>query len=113
MIGGSKGDGSQIIMLGNLLAPPQCICLIKFLQVFLFRHAKTCTKNICTSINTHILEVDTYYALWREKKHMSIDTLEIEMTCITRQFEYYKLQLKYPENITYNNKGTPYTHLHT
>ena len=31
---------------------------------------------------------------------MSIDTLEIEMTRITRQLEFYKLQLKYVENIT-------------
>ena len=31
-----------------------------------------------------------------------MDTLEIEMTCITRQLEYYKLQLKYLENITHN-----------
>ena len=48
-----------------------------------------------------------------EKKHMSIDTLEIEMTRITRQLEFYKLQLKYLENITHNNKITSYTHLHT
>ena len=37
-----------------------------------------------------------------EEKHTSIDTLEIEMTCITRQLEYFKLHLKYLENITYN-----------
>ena len=35
------------------------------------------------------------------------------MTHITRQLEYYKLQLKYPENITHNNRKTSYTHLHT
>ena len=46
-----------------------------------------------------------------EKKHMSIDMLEIEMTCITRQLKYYKLQLKYPEMITHNMR-TSYTHLH-
>ena len=39
--------------------------------------------------------------------------LEIEMTRITRQLKYYKLQLKYPENITHNNRRTSYTHLHT
>ena len=44
---------------------------------------------------------------------MSIATLEIEMTHITRQLEYYKLQLKYSENITHNNRITSYTHLHT
>ena len=36
------------------------------------------------------------------KIHTSIDILEIEMTCITRQLEYYKLQLKYLENMTHN-----------
>ena len=35
---------------------------------------------------------------------MSIDTLEIEMTRITRQHEYYKLQLKYSENIIHNSR---------
>ena len=42
---------------------------------------------------------------------MSIDTLEIEMIHITRQLEHYKLQLKYPENITHNNRRTSYTHI--
>ena len=45
------------------------------------------------------------------KKHTSIDQLEIEMTRITRQLKYYKLQLKYPKNITFNNKRTSYTHI--
>ena len=45
------------------------------------------------------------------KKHMSIDTLEIEMTHITRQLKYYKLQLKYLENITHNSRRTFYIHL--
>ena len=53
-----------------------------------------------------------YCDLW-SKKYMSIDTLEIEMIHITRQLEHYKLQLKYPENITHNNRRTSYTHLHT
>ena len=53
-----------------------------------------------------------------ELKHTSIDTLEIEMAhIITRQLElrleYYKLQLKYPENVTHNSRTTSYTHLHT
>ena len=48
-----------------------------------------------------------------EKNHMSIDTLEIEMTRITMQLKYYKLQLKYPKNITHNNRRTSYIHLHT
>ena len=30
-----------------------------------------------------------------EKNLMSIETLEIQMARITRQLEYYKLQLKY------------------
>ena len=60
----------------------------------------------------HNLEVDMYCDLWR-KKHTSIDTLEIEMTRITRQFKYYKVQLKYPENITHNSRRTSSTHLHT
>ena len=36
--------------------------------------------------------------------------LEIEMTHITRQLKYNKLQLKYPENITHNIRRTSYTH---
>ena len=59
----------------------------KVFASFLFWHAKTCTKNKRTSIETHILEVDTYYDLWR-KKRTSFDILEIEMTCVTRQLEY-------------------------
>ena len=47
-----------------------------------------------------------------EQKHTLIDTLEIEMTRIIRQLKYYKLQFKYLENITHNNKTTSYTHLH-
>ena len=39
---------------------------------------KNLHKNKCTSIDTHILEVDTCCDLWR-KNHTSIDTLEIEM----------------------------------
>ena len=61
----------------------------------------------------HNLEVDTYCDLWRKKKHKSIDTLEIEMVGITRKLKYYKLQLKYVENITHNNRRTSYTHLIT
>ena len=49
--------------------------------------------------------------LVKKNKHISIDTLEIDVTRITRQLEYYKLQLKYPENITHNNRRTSYTHL--
>ena len=48
-----------------------------------------------------------------ENKHTSIDILGIEMTRITRQLKYYKLELKYPENITHNSRRTPYTYLHT
>jgi hypothetical protein len=47
-----------------------------------------------------------------QQKHTSIVTLEIEMTCITRQLKYCKVQLKYPENITHNIKRTSCTHLH-
>ena len=48
----------------------------------------------------------------KKKKHMSIDTPKIEMTRITKQLQYYKLQLKYPENITHNNRRTSCTHLY-
>ena len=89
----------------------QCVCLTKFLQVFHFCHAKTCTKNKCTSIDTHFFKL-TRTVTCEEQKHTSLDTLEIEMTCIIRQFEYYKLKLKYPENITHNSRRTSYTHLH-
>jgi hypothetical protein len=60
----------------------QCICLTKFLQVFSFGTQELAQKKKCTSIDTHVLEIDTYYDLCR-KNHTSIDTLEIEMTCIT------------------------------
>ena len=61
------------------------------------------------SIDTHILEFDMYCDLSR-KKHMSNDTLEIEMTRIIGQLEYYKLQLKYMEKITHNNRRISYSH---
>ena len=48
----------------------------------------------CISIDTHNLEVDMCCDLWR-KKHTSIGTLEIKMTCITRQLKYYNMELKY------------------
>jgi hypothetical protein len=51
----------------------------------------------------HNLEVDTYCDLWR-KKYMSIDTLEIEMACITRKLNNCKLQVKYPENLTHKSR---------
>ena len=57
-----------------------------------------------TSIDTHNSEVDMYYDLWR-RKHMSIDMLEIDMTCIIRLLKYYELELKYPENITHNKEN--------
>ena len=49
---------------------------------------------------------------FEEKNHTSIDTLEIGMTCITKPLKYYKLQLKYLENITHNSR-TSYTNLDT
>ena len=86
-------------------APPsnwrynQCICLTMFSQVFLFWHAKTCTKNNCTS-NWHP-HSRSWQVLWlvKKKTHMSINTLEIEMTRIPRQLVYFKLQLEYLKNI--------------
>ena len=51
---------------GRKLPNTQCICLTRVLQVFIFWHAKTCTKFKCTSIDTHVLEVDTYCDLWRK-----------------------------------------------
>ena len=45
-----------------------------------------------------------------DEKHTSIDTLEIEMTRITRQLKYCKVQFKYPENITHNIRRTSYSH---
>ena len=61
----------------------------------------------------HNLEVDSHTVTCEGKKHASIDMLEIEMTRITRQLKYYEVQLKYMENITYNNRRTSYTHSHT
>ena len=68
----------------------QCICLAKFLQVFSFD-----TQKLGQKINARQL-TRTFWKLTRTvtcegKKHMSIDTLEIQMTRITRQLEYYKL----------------------
>jgi hypothetical protein len=42
-----------------------------------------------------------------EKKHMSIDMLEIGMARIIRQLKYYTPQLKYLENITHNSRRRP------
>ena len=69
-------------------------------------------KNVC-QLRPHKLEVDTYCDLWRKTFYMSIDTLQIEMTCITRQLKFYKLQLNYPKNITHNSRRISYEHLHT
>ena len=43
------------------------------------------------SIDMHDLEVDMYCDSWKRRKYMSIDTLEIEMTYITKQLKYYEL----------------------
>jgi hypothetical protein len=48
-----------------------------------------------------------------ENKHMSIDKLEFEMTRITRQLKYYRLHLKYSENITHDSRRISYIQLHT
>ena len=55
-----------------------------------------------------------WHVLWlvKKKKHTSIDTLDIEMTRITRQLKYYKLQLEYTENITHNIRKS-FLHSHT
>ena len=51
----------------------------------------------------HVLwPVKEFYFIFK-KKHVN-DTLEIEMTRITMQLKYYKLQFKYPENITHNSR---------
>ena len=86
-----------------------------FCKFFTFDIQKLTPTQIkkCSSIDTHNLEVDTYYDFWRKKKYTSIDMLEIEITRITRQLKYYKLQFKYPENITHNIRRISYTHLHT
>ena len=42
-----------------------------------------------------------------EEKNTSIDTLEIEMTRITRQLKYYTLQLKYLKNSLITIKELP------
>ena len=91
----------------------QCVCLTKFLQVSHFWHAKTCTKyNWKMHVNWHA-QLRSWHLLWLVENinHTSIDTLETEMTCITRQLKFYKLQFKYPENITHNSRRTSYTHI--
>ena len=73
---------------------------------------KNLHKNNCTSIDKHILR--SWHVLWLVKKKAHVNWhIRNRMTCITRQFEYYELQLKYPENITHNIRRTSYTHLHT
>ena len=66
------------------------------------KNARQLTRTIC-QLTCHVTS--------KEKNHKSIDTLE--KTRITRQLKYSKLQLKYTENITHNNRRTSYTHLHT
>ena len=84
-----------------------------FDKVFASFPLSTC-KNLhtkkCMSIDTHNSEVGMSC---ERKKHMSINTLETEMICITGQLKYFNLQLKYPEHIIHNGRRTSYTHLHT
>ena len=61
-------------------------------------------------VNWHAQVKLTRTVICEGKKHTSFDTLEIELTCITRQLKYYKLQLKYPENKTHIDRKTSYTH---
>ena len=65
-------------------------------------------------INWHT-QFRSWHILWlvKKKKDMSIGTLAIKVIRITRQLKYYKVQLKYPENITHNSRRTSYTYLHT
>jgi hypothetical protein len=54
----------------------------KVLASFSLLTRKNLHKKKCTSIDTHILEI-TRTMTREEKNHTSIDTLEIEMACIT------------------------------
>ena len=49
-------------------------------------------------VNWHT-QFRSWHVVWlvKKKKHMSIDTLEIETTRTTKQLKYYKLQLNYLE----------------
>ena len=75
----------------------QAVFLTKFLQDFHFWHAKTHKKTKKLHVNSHA-QFRRWHVLWLMKKikHTSIVTLGIEMTGITRQLKYYKLQHKYP-----------------
>ena len=82
-----------------------------FASFFLLTRKNLHKKYMHVNWHTHF---GIWHVLWlvKKKKHKSIDTLEIKMTRITRQLEYYILQLKYPENITHNSRRNFYTHLH-
>jgi hypothetical protein len=86
------------------------LCMFdKVFESFHFWHVKTPTKNTCKFIVTHNMKFD----MREENKHMSIDKLEFEMTRITRQLKYYRLHLKYSENITHDSRRISYIQLHT
>ena len=89
------------------------MAVVQGLKFSSFDMQKLAQKLNALSIDTLILEVDTYGDLGWKKKHTWGDTLEIEMTRMTRQLEFCKLQLNYPENISHNNRRTSCTHLHT
>ena len=91
----------------------QCVFLTKFLQVFNIRHTTTCTKVNCMLIDTHNLDIDMYYDLWRQKslinlhfKHQNdtyYQAYDIEVTFYTRMWMsidilflkiYWKLNVK-------------------
>ena len=53
----------------------QCICMFdKAFASFSLLTRKNLHKNKCTTIDTHILEVDTYYDLWRKNTHVDWHT---------------------------------------
>ena len=88
------------------LLTPQLPGAIVYVRQSVCKFFSIATQKLAQKINARQL-TRTFQKLTRtvtceEKKHMSIDTLEIQMTRITRQLEYYKLQLKYLENITHN-----------
>ena len=70
----------------------QCICLTKFLQVFFsFHMQKINAQKINARQLTRTFKKVTCIMTCEGENHTSIDTLEIELTHITRQLEYYKL----------------------
>ena len=88
-----------------------------FCKFFTFDMQKLAPKNKIEGTKLHInwdAQFRSWHILWLVKKntHVNWHFKNWNDTCYQAR-KYHKLQLKYPENITHNNRRTSYTHLRT